>query len=219
MNILKRRRHHQRVDKQNRKLFCEKASKSSFVINKKGKNFFLNTKISFVSFSLITKTTKQSKKGGARLPLAWKKQEAQRTGFFLLFEHRKATEKFLFVSFLFFLSAPVDCHSQAYIQTHTHTHNTAEWSNVRSWACVKRKQISQCFAFLLVVWETLIWAQARIFSLLPEWKTKNIIKYLSSLKWVGRTCFVELRVDLFSLVCSGEQKKEKWKEKYCEVSH
>lgn len=89
-------------------------------------NRFL-THNTFVSFALITKTTKQSKKGGAST-IAFSirrknKKHYTKNEFF----SSLATEKFLFVSFLF-------C-SQRETAIHIHT----QWSNVHEFVLKENK--------------------------------------------------------------------------------
>lgn len=142
----------------------------------------------------------------------WKKKQeanAQRTGFF----SSLATEKFLFVSFLF--CSQRDCHSFAYTLTLIHTHTPSRWSEY-PWVCVKRKQISTGFARLLF---ERLWFEHRQ-EMLNRGKTekgKHKIKYLSSLKWLGRTCFADSRVivnkSLFFIV---KEKLLKWREENIE---
>lgn len=135
MNVLKEKPH-SNLSPVESKAFRSvgKSSRASKALCLSLKNCILTHNI-FCLFSLITKTTEQSKKGGALLPLAWKKQEALHKE--LVFSSL-ATEKFLFVSFLFF--------SQR--ETAIHQHTRSQWSNVRElW--VKRKQISWALASLL----------------------------------------------------------------------
>ena len=129
-----------------------------------GKNFFPKPIKYLLSLFVNHKTTKQSKKGGAALA-AWKTAAVQRTGFFL---------PFCFISVLF---SARDCHS------HTDTH-----TNVRKFIR-KRKQIStDCCSFVRCCLRDFDLSTGKNYSM--KNRKKNIIKYLSSLKWLGRTCFL-----------------------------